>query len=84
MAEKASFTGRRALLFVAAQPEQRHRAGDVYKRQPLGNIKLADGKPVWGDRCTHCMACISRCPKEAIEYGTHSRGLPRYLCPKQA
>lgn len=51
---------------------------------PLGNIKLADGKPVWGDRCTHCMACISRCPKEAIEYGTHSRGLPRYLCPKQA
>lgn len=51
---------------------------------PLSNIKLADGKPVWGDRCTHCMACISRCPKEAIEYGTHSRGLPRYLCPKQA
>ena len=51
---------------------------------PLGNVRLAGGKPVWGDRCTHCMACICRCPKEAIEYGRHSRGLPRYTCPKRA
>ncbi len=49
---------------------------------PLNNIHLKDGKPVWADNCTHCMACISRCPKEAIEYGKHSRGLPRYTCPK--
>lgn len=49
---------------------------------PLGNIHLADGKPQWGNQCTHCMACICRCPKEAIEYGRHSRGLPRYTCPK--
>ncbi|MCQ4950394.1 EFR1 family ferrodoxin [Bittarella massiliensis (ex Durand et al. 2017)] len=51
---------------------------------PLGNVRLAGGKPVWWDRCTHCMACICRCPKEAIEYGRHSRGLPRYTCPKRA
>lgn len=50
---------------------------------PLGNVRLSGGKPVWGDRCTHCMACICRCPKEAIEYGRHSRGLPRYTCPKK-
>lgn len=49
---------------------------------PLENIHLADGKPQWGNQCTHCMACICRCPKEAIEYGRHSRGLPRYTCPK--
>ncbi len=49
---------------------------------PLGNIKLESGKPVWGTSCTHCMACICRCPKEAIEYGKHSRGLTRYVCPK--
>lgn len=50
---------------------------------PFGNIRLENGKPVWGDHCTHCMACICRCPKEAIEYGKHSQGLPRYICPKQ-
>lgn len=49
---------------------------------PLSNISLTDGKPVWGQNCTHCMACINRCPKEAIEYGRHSKGLPRYVCPK--
>lgn len=48
----------------------------------LGNIKLADGKPVWQDNCTHCMACICGCPTEAIEYGSVSKGKPRYHCPK--
>ena len=49
---------------------------------PLANIRIVDGKPVWGTDCTHCMACICRCPVEAIEYGKHSSGLPRYTCPK--
>lgn len=49
---------------------------------PLKNIHLENGKPVWGKNCTHCMACICRCPREAIEYGKHSRGLFRYTCPK--
>lgn len=35
---------------------------------PLNNIRLENGKPVWGKHCTHCMACICDCPKEAIEY----------------
>lgn len=51
---------------------------------PLSNIGLENGKPKWGDKCTHCMACINRCPKEAIEYGKHSNGQPRYTCPKKA
>ncbi len=49
---------------------------------PLGNIHLEGGKPVWGGRCTHCMACICSCPVEAIEYGKASRGKPRYQCPE--
>ena len=49
---------------------------------PLKNIHLKNGTPVWVNACTHCMACICRCPCEAIEYGSHSRGLPRYTCPK--
>lgn len=56
--------------------------GKCVKVCPLHNVHLKNGKPVWGKSCTHCMACICRCPKEAIEYGRHSKGLPRYVCPK--
>lgn len=48
----------------------------------LNNIQLQDGKPVWGQSCTHCMACICSCPFEAIEYGRHSQGKRRYRCPE--
>lgn len=48
---------------------------------PLQNIRLENGRPVWDDNCTHCMACINRCPAGAIEYGTKSLGKPRYTCP---
>ncbi len=48
---------------------------------PLGNITMQSRKPVWGDQCTHCMACINRCPKEAIEYGRRTDGKPRYHGP---
>lgn len=48
---------------------------------PLGNVRLEGGVPVWGARCTHCMACICGCPTSAIEYGRASRGKPRYQCP---
>lgn len=44
----------------------------------LHNISLEQGRPVWHGSCTHCMACISQCPTEAIEYGKHSVGLRRY------
>lgn len=56
--------------------------GKCEKVCPLGNIKIKEGKPIWKDNCTHCMACICHCPKEAIEYGSISKGKPRYICPK--
>lgn len=46
----------------------------------LNNVHLTGGKPIWGENCTHCMACICGCPKEAIEYGRQSRGKRRYQC----
>ncbi|MBR4020078.1 MAG: EFR1 family ferrodoxin, partial [Firmicutes bacterium] len=49
---------------------------------PVNNVKLKDGKPVWDDFCTHCMACICHCPTEAIEYGKTSVGKVRYTCPE--
>ena len=48
----------------------------------LNNIRLENGKPKWGEHCTHCMACICGCPTEAIEYGKTSRGKRRYQCPE--
>lgn len=56
--------------------------GKCEKGCVLNNIKIVNGRPVWGDNCTHCMACICRCPAGAIEYGTKSIGQPRYTCPK--
>lgn len=51
---------------------------------PLRNIKMTEKKPIWGNNCTHCMACINLCPKDAIEYGKWSRGKPRYKGPQRA
>lgn len=48
---------------------------------PLANVRMEAGRPVWGNRCTHCMACICGCPTQAIEYGRITRGKPRYQCP---
>lgn len=52
------------------------------KSCPLSNIELKDGKPQWLGNCTHCMACITKCHKEAIEYGKKSVGQRRYRCRK--
>lgn len=45
---------------------------------PLNNIRLEGGRPVWGRRCTQCMACICGCPEEAVEYGKRTKGKARY------
>ena len=56
--------------------------GKCAKLCPLNNVTIKDGKPVWSDACTHCMACIANCPTEAIEYGTVSQGKERYTFEK--
>jgi ferredoxin len=55
--------------------------GKCMRDCPLNNIQLKDNRPVWGKQCTHCMACICKCPVEAIEYGKSSVGKSRYQCP---
>lgn len=54
--------------------------GKCAKSCMLNNICLSEGKPEWGKRCTHCMACISVCPTEAVQYGKRTAGKRRYLC----
>lgn len=45
----------------------------------LNNIDYIDGFPNWNGNCTHCMACVSKCPTGAIEYGKKTVGKDRYL-----
>lgn len=45
---------------------------------PCNNITMGHGHPHWENVCTHCMACISGCPTEAIEYKKKSVGKRRY------
>ena len=52
--------------------------GKCVKLCPLNNITLKDKTPVWGDHCTHCMACIGNCPTRAIEYGKITQEKEQY------
>lgn len=52
--------------------------GKCEKLCSLNNITMYNQRPQWDDHCTHCMACICGCPKEAIEYNNKSKGKPRY------
>lgn len=52
--------------------------GKCSKNCPLNNVSMVDKKPVWMGNCTHCMACISSCPVEAIEYKNASKGRHRH------
>ena len=52
--------------------------GKCEKLCPLNNIQIVDKKPVWGNQCTHCMACIGNCPVSAIEYGTITQNKEPY------
>ena len=56
--------------------------GQCVRNCPMNNLRLENGKPLWGKECTHCMACICYCPAEAIEYGKKSLGKPRYQFEK--
>ena len=44
--------------------------------------RIVDKKPVWGDSCTHCMACIANCPKKSIQYGEVTKNKEAYLFGK--
>ncbi len=48
------------------------------------NIKISqeDRKPVWGNACEQCVACIQWCPAKAIEYGDVTVNRKRYHHPQ--
>ncbi|MDR2647548.1 MAG: EFR1 family ferrodoxin [Oscillospiraceae bacterium] len=48
---------------------------------PAENILFQDGKPVFGDACEYCLACIQHCPKRAINDGDKTVTRGRYTHP---
>lgn len=44
-------------------------------------IRLADGKPNWGNNCTKCLACLHLCPERAIQFGKITETTGRYKNP---
>jgi ferredoxin len=51
---------------------------------PRGNIRMENGRPVWGDDCEMCHACIQWCPREAVQFKDVTSDKPRYRNPEVA
>ncbi|HHU96635.1 MAG TPA: hypothetical protein GXX67_05155 [Petrimonas sp.] len=47
---------------------------------PVGNIKLENGRIIFGDQCVACLSCYHRCPERAIVY-KNRRKKDRYINP---
>lgn len=47
---------------------------------PAKNIKLENGKIVFGDKCVACLGCYHRCPQKAIQYKGRKKK-DRYINP---
>ena len=45
---------------------------------PTKNIIVADGFPLWDDKCLQCFSCIHHCPQRAIDYGKSTEKKGRY------
>jgi len=55
--------------------------GTCAKLCALNNISIENGRPAWHGNCIHCMACLQRCPQQAIEYKKKSVHRKRYTFP---
>ncbi len=44
------------------------------------NIRVS-GRPVWGNRCSQCFACLHYCPAKAVQYGRGTYKKGRYTNP---
>lgn len=54
--------------------------GKCAKACPVGNIAIANGRPVWGNNCTSCCACYHVCPQRAAQYGNVTKNAGQYFC----
>ncbi|MER0282015.1 EFR1 family ferrodoxin [Clostridioides difficile] len=55
--------------------------GLCFKVCPCKNIIMQNGKPTFQHQCNQCMACISFCPKESINFPYFTRKRKKYHNP---
>lgn len=56
--------------------------GLCMRQCPDSVITLKEGKPVWTkERCSLCLGCVHRCPKNAICFGGKTQGKGQYQNP---
>ena len=56
--------------------------GQCAKICPVGNIKMVNGRPAFGEKCITCLGCVHWCPKHAIQMGSVNKmGSKRYVNP---
>ena len=55
--------------------------GTCEKICPRGNIRLQNGKPVFGTNCIGCLSCVQYCPKAAINIGKITEKRERFPNP---
>ena len=55
--------------------------GQCEKLCPRGNIRLTDGRPVFGTDCIQCLSCLQYCPAQAIHMGGATLRRERYHNP---
>jgi NAD-dependent dihydropyrimidine dehydrogenase PreA subunit len=49
---------------------------------PENVIRIQDGKPVWTKpKCSICLGCVNRCPKNAISFTNKTKGKGQYQNP---
>lgn len=49
---------------------------------PTNTITIIEGAPRWAELgCTQCLACLHRCPVNAIQYGAKTERRGRYVNP---
>lgn len=49
---------------------------------PTNTVTLIEGTPRWAELgCTQCLACLHRCPVNAIQYGNKTETRGRYVNP---
>jgi ferredoxin len=60
--------------------DQCNRCGLCEKVCNSKTINLQE-KPIWGENCTQCLACVNLCPTKAIQYGKSTENKGRYKHP---
>jgi ferredoxin len=58
--------------------------GKCVRACSVGNVSMADKRPVWGSACEQCYGCINACPVKAISYKSDKKILSQYLHPSYA